>query len=580
VPCSSPSAGWTGVAATRSVRQDRRRDTVPSAIELTPELEGHFLRAGLAARSSVCPRRRAVWCSRRTPAASRSRSSRASVSAARRLAIRLASATARLAGGVSAPPPDDAAASDESSRRNEALASVRGAFALEENARQVVTMLPRTSRRTHLLLPGDRMLQRSFAPRVSATGRRNGASRARTESFDGEVAAARDRADPRRDRSAHTRGHGLTSAAGGRRRLDDEERGAQRTCDHQWLGSLSPGRELLDAFKGGVPTRRRFVELGSKTLRRTRFVLAGENRQRPGGKLGCDRRPPSGDHRARQRARPSTNYQTFHLARRHWREANLRDGPRVDDTVRPQLLARQSARAAAVGVRLRRGRPALRLARRTVPVSSARKPCRKAVEPPARAVPTCSRRRLADLASLAVTRTVLLSPAAEVSRSSRSGRGRHERAPPRITFAPFRYATARHRHVRGEIRLREAHTHAHQLTVFFHCGTGIADDSLSANGPRPGSGPPAPGPSHRRNAMVVSIIRDPPFRFFDREHGHLSAAPRGLRARSLAWPRTAGRRRNTFMGRGPESRPASSRIGQESRNQPAEQLLHEGSIDA
>src|SRR4051812_5577678 len=102
-------AGWTGVSWPRGLfAKIADATTVPSAIELTPELEGSFLRAGLAGSflAYVHTSARGVVLSR-TPAGVTFSVLALSSPDDYRLAIRLASATARLA-GVKVSASDDA----------------------------------------------------------------------------------------------------------------------------------------------------------------------------------------------------------------------------------------------------------------------------------------------------------------------------------------------------------------------------------------------------------------------------------------------------------------------------------------
>ena len=294
-PVQLAGAGWTGASWPRGLfAKIADAATVPQAIELTPELEGSFTRAGLAgsllAYVSSCSR--GVVLSR-TPAGVTFSVLALSAPDDYRLAILLAATTARLAGAKVRVVDESSRPTIEELEPAEALVRFGAAFA-EENARQTGTWLTEdiAEGRTYYF-QGPRGFTK-LAPddlREVANDRR--LARAR-EILRGDAAPPHvETADPRRDAVLLTAA--MVFAAGADGRLDEQE--ARQLEAHfatvKELGRY-PARELLDAVKTEVTGLDALRELGSPALRRKAFVLAGEViASAQGGKLGGDPKGPN-----------------------------------------------------------------------------------------------------------------------------------------------------------------------------------------------------------------------------------------------------------------------------------------------
>jgi uncharacterized membrane protein YebE (DUF533 family) len=293
-PVQLSGAGWTGMSWPRGLfAKIADAATMPSAIELTPELEGSFTRAGLAGSflAYVVASARGVVLSRMPTGVTFSVLALSSADDYR-LAIRLAATTARLA-KAKVRISDDASSTVEELEPDEALARFGAAFA-EENARQVGTWLAEdvAQGRTYWF-QGPRGFTKLAPEELRDVPKEQRLARAR-EILRGEVTPLEViAADPRREAVLLTAA--MVFAAGADGRLDDEE-ARQLEAHFATIKELGryPARELLDAVKSEVPSIDALRELGSKTLRRKAFVLAGEViASAQGGKLGGDPSDPN-----------------------------------------------------------------------------------------------------------------------------------------------------------------------------------------------------------------------------------------------------------------------------------------------
>ena len=247
-PVQLAGAGWTGDPWPHGLfAKVADAASVPAGIELTPDLEASFARAGLAGSflAHVRGSARGVAVSR-MPAGVTFSVLALSSPGDYALAIRLAATTARLA-GVKVRFSDEARPQGEEVSAEEALVRFGPAFA-EENARQVGTWLAED------------------------------VAEGRTYHFQGP--------------SGFTQ---LAPADLRDGRLDEEE-ARQLEAHFATITELGrfPARELLDAVKNEVPSIAALRELGSLTLRRKAFVLAGEViASAQGGKLGGDPADPN-----------------------------------------------------------------------------------------------------------------------------------------------------------------------------------------------------------------------------------------------------------------------------------------------
>jgi uncharacterized membrane protein YebE (DUF533 family) len=293
-PVQLTGAGWTGASWPRGLfAKIADATTVPSAIELTPELEGSFTRAGLAGSflAYVHSSARGVVLSR-TPAGVTFSVLALSAPDDYRIAIRLAAATARLA-GAKVRISDDASPTTEEVTPDEALARFGAVFA-EENARQIGTWLAEdiAEGRTYYF-QGPHGFTKLAPEHLKHLPKEQRLARAR-EILRGETAPLDvTAADPRREAVLLTAA--MVFAAGADGRLDDEE-ARQLEAHFATIKELGryPARELLDAVKAEVPSIDALRELASPILRRKAFVLAGEViASAQGGKLGGEPSDPN-----------------------------------------------------------------------------------------------------------------------------------------------------------------------------------------------------------------------------------------------------------------------------------------------
>ncbi len=293
-PLQLAGAGWTGESWPRGLfAKVDDAATVPSVIELTPELEASFTRAGLAGSFLAFVRgsARGVVISR-MPASVTFSVLALSSADDYALAIRLAAAAARLAkvkvrsGGGASP-------QGEEVTPEEALVRFGPAFA-EENARQVGTWLAEdiAEGRTYHF-QGPRGFTQLAPTDLREVPKDQRLARAR-EILAGDAPVHHATAiDPRREAVLLTAA--MVFAAGADGKLDDEE-ARQLEAHFATIPELGrfPARELLDAVKSEVPSIAALRELGSLTLRRKAFVLAGEViASAQGGKLGGEPGDPN-----------------------------------------------------------------------------------------------------------------------------------------------------------------------------------------------------------------------------------------------------------------------------------------------
>ena len=286
-PVQLVGAGWTGGSWPRGLfAKIADATTAPSAIELTPELEGSFLRAGLAGSflAYVRTSARGVVLSR-TPTGATFTVLALSAPDDYRLAIKLAEATARLA-QTKVRVSDDASPNVEEVSAEDALARFGGPFA-DDNARQMGTWLAEdvAAGRTYYF-QGPRGFTKLGPEALRDLPADQRLPRAR-EILAGEAPALDvSAADPHRVAVLLTAA--MVFAAGADGRLDEEE-ARQLEAHFATIKELGryPARELLDAVKTDVPSIEMLRELTSPALRRKAFVLAAEViASAQGGKLG------------------------------------------------------------------------------------------------------------------------------------------------------------------------------------------------------------------------------------------------------------------------------------------------------
>lgn len=293
-PVQLAGAGWTGDPWPHGLfAKVADAASVPAGIELTPDLEASFARAGLAGSflAHVRGSARGVAVSR-MPAGVTFSVLALSSPGDYALAIRLAATTARLA-GVKVRFSDEARPQGEEVSAEEALVRFGPAFA-EENARQVGTWLAEDvaeGRTYHFQGPSGFTQLAPADLRDVPKDRR--LARAREILAGDATAHHAAAADPRRESVLLTAA--MVFAAGADGRLDEEE-ARQLEAHFATITELGrfPARELLDAVKNEVPSIAALRELGSLTLRRKAFVLAGEViASAQGGKLGGDPADPN-----------------------------------------------------------------------------------------------------------------------------------------------------------------------------------------------------------------------------------------------------------------------------------------------
>ena len=293
-PVQLAGAGWTGAAWPHGLfAKVADAATVPSAIELTPELEASFTRAGLAGSFIAYVRgsARGIVISR-VPAGVTFSVLALSSPEDYALAIRLAAAAARLA-GAKVRSSDDAGPAVAEVTPEEALVRFGPAFA-EESARQIGTWLTEdiAEGRTYHF-QGPHGFTRVAPEDLRDLPKDQRLARAR-EILGGDATEHHaTAADPRREAVLLTAA--MVFAAGADGRLDDEE-ARQLEAHFATITELGrfPPRELLDAVKSEVPSIAALRELGSLTLRRKAFVLAGEViASAQGGRLGGEPSDPN-----------------------------------------------------------------------------------------------------------------------------------------------------------------------------------------------------------------------------------------------------------------------------------------------
>ena len=290
-PVQLAGAGWTGepwpVGLFAKVAD---ASTVPSTIELTPELEETFARAGIVGSFLVFVRgsARGVVVSRTTTGVTFEVLALASA-ADYALAIQLAVAAARLGGaGAKVGPQDESALSPD-----DALARFDAKFA-ETNARQMGTWLAEdvAAGRTYYF-QGPRGWVKVTPDDLRETPQEGRLARARQLVLGDAAPPAVTSSDPRRDAVLLTAA--MVFAAGADGRLDDEE-ARQLEAHFATVKELAafPARELLDAVKTAVPSLDALRGLASPALRKKAFVLAGEViASAQGGKLLGDASDPN-----------------------------------------------------------------------------------------------------------------------------------------------------------------------------------------------------------------------------------------------------------------------------------------------
>lgn len=293
-PVQLTGAGWTGASWPHGLfAKIADAATVPSAIELTPELEASFARAGLAGSCLAYVRgsARGVVLSR-TPAGVTFAVLALSSPEDYALAIGLAVATARLA-GAKVRVFDDASPTVEEMIPEDALARFGATFA-EEDARQVGTWLAEdvAEGRTYYF-QGPHGFTKLAPQDLRELPKDRRLARAR-EILRGDVAPIDVTAsDPRREAVLLTAA--MVFAAGADGRLDEEE-ARQLEAHFATIKELGryPARDLLDAVKTEVSGIEALRELASETLRRKAFILAGEViASAQGGKLGGNPSDPN-----------------------------------------------------------------------------------------------------------------------------------------------------------------------------------------------------------------------------------------------------------------------------------------------
>ena len=283
-------AGFTGASWPRGLyAKIADASTMESPMQLTPEVEASFERAGLAGcfLAFTSSSARGVVVSRAPFGVTFSvlaLSSREDY----RIAVRLASAAARLA-GTKVSVSDDTTQSAEEVAPEAALERFGVAFA-DANALQVGTWLVEdiAAGRTYHF-QGPRGFTSLAPEQLQNTPKEERLARARMlllGAGEGAADVLPDAEDPRRVAVLLTAA--MVYAAGADGRLDDEE-ARQLEAHFATIKELAkfPARELLDAVNVEVPSIESLRHLPTAALRRKAFVLAAEViASAQGGKLG------------------------------------------------------------------------------------------------------------------------------------------------------------------------------------------------------------------------------------------------------------------------------------------------------
>ncbi len=275
-PLQVTGAGWTGDGWPKGLfAKIADASTVAATMELTPDMEAAFERAGLHGcfLAFVHASARGVAVSR-TPGAVSFAVLALSSAADYAIAIKLAAAAARLSGahvkveveGAGAPEtiaPDDALAKYDAAF-GETSASLMGTW-LAEDAAEGRTYFFQGPRGWTKLGPDD----------FAGVAKEERCARARRIVLGDAAPTHVASNDPRRDAVLLTAA--MVYAAGADGKLDEEE-ARQLEAHFATIRELKahPARELLEAARtevGGVESLR---ELGSSALRKKAFVLAGE----------------------------------------------------------------------------------------------------------------------------------------------------------------------------------------------------------------------------------------------------------------------------------------------------------------
>lgn len=281
-PVQLTGAGWTGEPWPRGLfAKIADASTVASTIELTPDLEATFARAGLAASFLAWVRAsaRGVVVSR-TPTSISFVVLALASPADYALAIRLASAAARLGGSKvqpehALPGPDGALWAQGALDADEALARFDAKFA-DENAKQIGTWLAEdiADGRTYFF-QGPRGFVQLGPTDLKDVPKEERLARARQLLLGDAAPLEVTRGDPRRDAVLLTAA--MVYAAGADGKLDEQE-AAQLEAHYATIAELRvyPARELFDAVKTEVSGIEALRGLASPALRKKAFVLAGE----------------------------------------------------------------------------------------------------------------------------------------------------------------------------------------------------------------------------------------------------------------------------------------------------------------
>lgn len=255
--------------------------TVASTIELTPELEATFTRAGLSGSfiAYVRASARGVVVSR-TPAGISFVVLALASPADYALAIQLAAAAAKLAGSKvqpehALPGPDGALWAQGAALPDEALRQFDAKFA-DENAKQIGTWLAEDigEGRTYFF-QGPRGFVTISPADLKDVPKDERLDRARRILLGDDAAPEVTVGDPRRDAVLLTAA--MVYAAGADGKLDEEE-AAQLEAHFATITELRAfkGRDLFEAVKNEVSGIEALRGLGSPALRKKAFVLAGE----------------------------------------------------------------------------------------------------------------------------------------------------------------------------------------------------------------------------------------------------------------------------------------------------------------
>jgi len=278
-PLQLAGAGWTGAAWPKGLlAKVADASTVAASMELTPELEAAFERAGLAgsflAFTAGCARGVVVTATKAGVSFSvLALSSPADYA----LAVRLAAAAARLTGASVRGAHDEGGGAADTRSADEALGHWGPSFA-EESASLMGTWLADdiAEGRTYFF-QGPRGWVKVAPDDLAGLPRDRRFARAR-ELVLGEAESASAHAtsvDPRRDAVLLTAA--MVFAAGADGRLDEEE-ARQLEAHFATIRELRtfPARELLDAARAEVSGLDALSGLGPSRLRRKAFVLAAE----------------------------------------------------------------------------------------------------------------------------------------------------------------------------------------------------------------------------------------------------------------------------------------------------------------